>query len=494
MKTRVPPTDTIPAPSPWISKSLNTLPSPPGPTERFPFEQLWKLQKMSILPYVRSLVRAHGDLVRTNFAQIWVYVACHPDDVREILQAKHRHFVKGAAADLIRDALGYSILGAEGALHRRQQKLMQPSFRGEAIERYASMMLECFQNADQSWQDGAYLQLVAEMHRVTMNVATRTLFNMPPGEKQEQLGQALTTLMHGIVERIMTPFGILKATFPQIPDKPWRDCLKLLDDEIDEIIRQHELGNLPDDDLLGQLMAATDDSGQRLSREQLRDETLTLFVGGHETTAIALSWAFYEIARDRTLQKQLQEEVGRVCGGRHPSYADLPQPSFCRKVFQETMRHYPPFPTILRQVLEDVELRGYRVPRGSLVAMSPYIIHHDPRFYSNPDKFDPSRWTETFTEQLHKFAYLPFSRGPRVCIGERFAWCEGILALAYFTQRWDFDLAPFQDVKPGSMMTLRPEGEIEIIVRRRNENDAAASPNARNVPGSTTSGQCPVPH
>lgn len=158
------------------------------------------------------------------------------------------------------------------------------------------------------------------------------------------------------------------------------------------------------------------------------------------------------------------------------------------------MRHYSPIPIFLRQALEDVELQGYTVPRGSLFVLSPYVVHHDPRFYSNPDKFDPSRWTDAFTEQLHKFAYLPFSRGPRVCIGERFAWCEGTLALAYFTQRWDFDLAPFQYVKPGATTTMRPEGEIEIIVRQRNKNEVGVSSNPRNVPHSTMSGQCPVPH
>lgn len=129
-----------------------------------------------------------------------------------------------------------------------------------------------------------------------------------------------------------------------------------------------------------------------------------------------------------------------------------------------------------------------------MFVLSPYIVHHDPRFYSNPDKFDPSRWTDAFTEQLPKFAYLPFSRGPRVCMGERFAWCEGTLALAYFAQRWDFDLAPFQDVKPGSMISMRPENELEIIVRRRNENGVVSAQKPRNVSGSTTSGKCPVPH
>jgi cytochrome P450 len=469
MKTRVRPKDTIPSPSPWISGSLKRLPAPPGPGERFPFQQLFRLQKLTLLPYVRSLVRTYGDLVRINFSRVWVYLPSHPDDIREVLQTRHQRFVKGFAADLLRDALGYSLFAAEGTLHRRQQKLMQPAFRSDAIERYAEMMLECFHYSDAGWEDGARLQMVHEMHKLTMNVATRTLFNMPPGDRQDQVGEAMLVLLRGMSERIATPMGVLKAAFPLLPDPQWRKSLRVLDDLIGEIIREHETGALPDDDLLGQLMRAKDEAGERLSREQLRDEVLTLFIAGHETTAIALSWAWYEAARDHTIQARMQEEVARVCGERTPAYADLPKLRYCRQVFQESLRLYPPIPVFLRQALEEVELRGYTVPQGSVFAISPYVVHHDPRFYPNPDKFDPDRWTDPFTEQLHKFAFIPFSSGPRVCIGERFAWCEGTLALACFAQGWIFDLVPYQDVKPGAMGTMRPAGEIEMIARRRRE-------------------------
>jgi cytochrome P450 len=148
----------------------------------------------------------------------------------------------------------------------------------------------------------------------------------------------------------------------------------------------------------------------------------------------------------------------------------------------------------LRQALETLELRGYTVPKGSIFAISPYIVHHDPRFYLNPDKFDPGRWTEEFTEQLHKFAFIPFSNGPRVCIGERFAWCEGTLALAYFAQRWEFELVPYQDVKPGAMGTMRPAGEIEMIVRKRERGSAPVRQDSQDAPAATASGQCPFHH
>jgi len=491
MKTRVRPPDTIPAPSPWISRALKRLPAPPGPTERFPFEQLFKLQKMSVLPYLRALVRAHGDLLRINFGQVWLYLASHPDDIREVLQSQHRSFVKGFAADLIRDALGYGLFSAEGALHRRHQKLMQPAFRGDAIERYAEMMLDCFRYTDAGWKDGARLQVVAEMHHLTMNIATRTLFNMPPSEKQERVGQALKVLLRGMSERVSTPIGILKATFPLLPDPAWRKSLRVLDELIGEIIREHETGGQQDDDLLGQLMAVKDEAGNPMSREQLRDEVLTLFVAGHETTAITLSWAWYEVACDRTIQTRMQEEVARVCGDRTPCYADLPQLTYCRKVFQESLRHYPPIYVFLRQALEDMELRGYTVPRGSVFAISPYVVHHDPRFFPDPNKFNPDRWTESFMEQLHKLAFLPFSGGPRVCIGERFAWCEGTLALAYFAQRWDFELLPYQDVKPGSMGTMRPDGEIEMVVRKRNTGETPLEVLPKPAEAVGSSGQCP---
>jgi len=468
------------------------LPAPPGPVERYPFEQLFQFQRSSVLPYLRNVVRTHGDFARINFSQVWVYLANHPDEVREILQSNHRRFVKGFAADLVRDALGYSLFAADGELHRRQQKLMQPAFRTDAIERYAGMMLDCFVDCDAGWRDGDRLPMVEAMHHLTMNVATRTLFNMEPSEKQAQVGAALGVLMRGITERISTPLGVLRATVPFVPDRKWRDCLRVLDDLIAEIISEHEQGKVLCDDLLGRLMAARDDGGKPLSRAQLRDEALTLFVAGHETTAIALSWAWYEIARDSSIQKRLQEEVAAVCGGSTPCYADLPRLVYCRKVFQESLRHYPPIPLFVRQALEDIELRGYTVPRGSIFAISPYVIHHDPRFYPSPEKFDPDRWTEAFEAQLHKFAFLPFSGGPRVCIGERFAWCEGTLALAYFAQRWNFDLVPYQDVRPGSMGTMRPEGEIEVVVRKREMTDAPRYVTHGAEPASP--GKCPFSH
>jgi cytochrome P450 len=491
MKTRTRPSDNILAPSPWMPTALKSLPAPPGPIEQFPFEQLLKFKKMSVLPYLRSVVRAHGDLVRIRFSRVWVYLANHPDDVREILQTKHSQFVKGFPADLVRDALGYSLFTADGPLHRRQQKLMQPAFRTDAIERYALMMLGCFGDCDASWRDGGRLQMVEEMHRLTMNVATRTLFNMVPSEKQEEVGKAMTLLIRGLTDRITSPMGVLKATVSFLPDRKWRECLRILDELIGQIIEEHETGLLAADDLLGRLMAATDEAGNRLSREQLRDEILTLFVAGHETTAVALSWAWYEVARDPTIQKRLQEEVAQVCGDRTPCYADLSQLVYCRKVFQESLRHYPPIPLFLRQALEEIELRGYTVPQGSVFAISPYIIHHDPRFFPNPDKFEPDRWTEDFAAQLHKFAYLPFGGGPRICIGERFAWCEGTLALAYFVQRWQFDLAPYQDIRPGSTGTMRPEGEIEIVVYRRKDVLQSDTPTLARTIESSPAGRCP---
>lgn len=491
MKLAERPADSTPAPSPWISRTLNRLPAPPGPRERFPFEQLFKLRSMKILPFLRHVARTYGDLCRLQFGQFWVYVASHPDDIRDILQTRHRSFVKGVATDLVRDALGYSLFTAEGELHRRQQKLMQPAFRSDALERYASMMLACFEHGEASWRDGERLDMVEEMHRLTMNVATRTLFNMPPGDRQKKLGHALTVLLRGITERVSNPFGILKANVPIIPDREWRECLRILDDEIAAIIDSHESGALANDDLLGHLMAATDERGQKLSRKQLRDETLTLFVAGHETTAIALSWSWYEVARDPAIQSKLQDEVARVCGNRTPCYGDLPQLRYCRQVFQESLRRYPPIVGFLRQTLESIELRGYTIPRGSIFAISPYVVHHDPRFFPSPDKFDPERWSEAFTSQLHKFAFFPFSGGPRVCIGERFAWCEGTLALAYFAQRWEFELAPYQDIRPGDAGTMRPASEIEMIVRKRSPEKSAVAAIPASERAEAPGGTCP---
>ncbi len=462
------PKDSTPLPRLTVHGRHWQLPAPPGPDEAYPLSELRAIMREGVLPYLQRMTRTHGNLVRVRFGPAWMYIVNEPELIRNILQRDHRVFVKGWIAEQLREAGGWGIFFSEGAMHRRQRKLMQPAFHRGCLARYAGEMTDCLHQLEADWEDGARLDIAAAMNRLTMNVVARSLFSSVLEEEMDTIAEAMEALMASFIDRIFSPTAPLQRYLPpQVSSRRYHRAVRTLNEVAYRLIDSHPREASVMQDVMGILMMAQDEEGGEMSRQQLRDEAMTLFIAGHETTAIALSWAWYEISRNPVIQAKLHAEVDHVLGGRTPGFEDVPRLRYCRNVFQEALRHYPPVYLFMRQALEDYPLGDYTLPEGAHVALSPYLTQHDPRFYPHPELFDPDRWTDAFQAALPKFAFFPFSGGPRICLGEHFAWTEGVLTLAHLAQHWRVALTPHQQIGYGRSASLRPANGIEVALERR---------------------------
>jgi cytochrome P450 len=389
--------------------------------------------------------------------------------IRDILQRKYQAFEKGYGAELLKDVAGLGVFFAEGEDHRRQRKLMQPAFHKECIRKYSLHMRDCIERAQEGWEDGAVVNIADAMNRMTLDVVVRSLFSTRVDADARLIGESLGDIFDVAMEVLLSPLGPLSLHLPTPSTRRYRRALRNLDHTIKRLIEEHQSPGAVFDDLMAILMGVDEMSGGQQSYARLRDEAMTLFIAGHETTGIALSWSWYEVARNPSVQARLQEEVDRVLGGRVPEFEDVARLPYCRALMKESMRMYPPVYLFFRQAAESVMVGDYLVPEGAHVLLCPYLTHRDARFFPSPDLFDPERWTAEFEESLPKYAYFPFSGGPRVCLGEHFAWTEGILALAALAQQWHFELEPHQSIRYGNSATLRPEPGIDVRVHRRAE-------------------------
>lgn len=469
LQPRKPPANTIQARSPRISARYRALPGPPGPVQRYPFSELFALRKSGLLRYLQHITRNFGPVARVQFGPAWAYLINEPELIRDILQRDHGHFTKPLISGVLQELMGYGLFTADGDLHRRQRKLMQPAFHKRCMERYVSLMSECVDTFDRYWIDGGERDIVLDMRNLTMRIVTKCLFSSTIESELDIIGNALSSIVAEVQGRVLTPLGPYRKRLPLPSNFRFQRAVGQIDASLLKIIQERrEAGDALIDDLLAIMMAARDDDdGTGMSEQQLRDEAVTLFVAGHETTAVALAWAFYEVARNPELQRRLQEEADQTEMSDPTTLADVSKLSYARNLFQESLRFYPPVPLFARQVLQEYTMGDYLLPPGAIVVLSPYITQRDSRFYPHPDLFEPERWTPAFRESLPKFAFFPFGGGPRVCIGEQFAWTEGALALAEFARRWEFELLPHQDVQPLGSGTLRPPDGIKLRVRRR---------------------------
>jgi len=323
----------------------------------------------------------------------------------------------------------------------------------------------------QGWRDGSTLDINHEMMRLTLAIVAKTLFDAHVTGEAEAIGRALTTTMESW-RQLMLPFSELLEKLPLPSIRRFKEARARLDATIYRIIKERRADPTDRGDLLSMLMAAQDSEvdGGSMSDLQLRDELMTLFLAGHETTANALTWTWYLLSQHPGVESRLHEELDQVLAGQLPQADDLPQLVIAEKVVAESMRLYPPAWIIGRRTLQDYEIASYRLPANTLVLMSPFIMHRDARYYPNPLRFDPERWTTEAKAARPRFSYFPFGGGSRQCIGEAFAWMEGILLVAAFAQRWRFRLVQGHPVVPRPLVTLRPKFGMKMTIERRASN------------------------
>jgi cytochrome P450 len=444
---------------------------PPGPKMTFPMRNLFALAR-SPLKYITRSAK-YGDVVHMTTGLQETYLINHPDMIRGVLVTNHRKFRKSPVLQRMRVILGHGLLTSDGELHLRQRRLIQPAFHRERVNGYGQLMTRYTQNISQTWEAGETRDIHNDMMRLTMVIVGHALFGADVEGEAGEIGEAITALLHGS-RRLFLPFWSQIQKLPLPGNKRLFEAADLLDNRIREMIAVRraalERGEThPETDLMEMLLRARDEEGDGtgMSDELIRDEALTLFLAGHETTANALTWTWYLLSQNPEVEQKMHAELAAVLGGRTPTADDVENLTYTRMVLSESMRLYPPAWVLGRQALEDYEVGGYVLPQGSVLMMSQWLIHRDERFYSDPQRFDPERWTPEAQAGRPRLAYFPFGAGPRLCVGEPFAWMEGILILAELGQRWRFHLSTGQKIDLLPQVTLRPKYGMQMQLEQR---------------------------
>jgi cytochrome P450 len=407
------------------------------------------------LQFFTRVAREYGDVSFFRLANQNVYLVNHPDLVREILVANQVNFTKSRVLQRARVLLGDGLLTSEGSLHVRQRRLVQPAFHRDRLAAYGAAMSEAAVRLRERWTDGGKVEVSEEMMRLTLSIVGKTLFSADMESEASEIGEALTTVLK-MFQMLMIPFSEYLEKLPLPAVRRFEKARARLDQTIYGLIHERRKSGEDTGDLLSMLLLARDEDGSgSMTDVQVRDEALTLFLAGHETTANALTWTWYLLSQNPECEARLHQEIDSVLAGRIPEMADLPQLRYTEMVFAEAMRLYPPAWAIGRMSKESFQLGGIEIGAKSICILSPYVIQRDARWFPDPERFDPERWTPEAREARPKFSYFPFGGGARVCIGERFAWMEGVLVLAAVAQKWKLRLDPRQRVEPLPLITLR---------------------------------------
>lgn len=416
--------------------------------------------RSDVLGLVTRSTAAHGDVVRCRLGPHVVHLVNHPDHVAHVLQRHSENYDKATRSSAsIAAVTGESLLTGNGDFWRRQRRMDQPAFHHAQIAGFADKMTIRAKSMLDRWEirpdPDAPLDIAAEMARVTYAIVGSTLFSIDTAPDTEVIEDAMRVMLPHLFRRLGQAVAI-PAWFPTPANRRFRSSLAAVDQIVYRIIRGHHEAlrdGRPDNDLLTLLMRARDpDNGEPLSDSQLRNETITFLLAGHETTANALTWTFHLISKHSDIETRLVAEIREVLGDRTPRMEDLPQLVFTKQVIQESMRLYPPIWIIERRAIREDFIAGYRIPAGSSVVISPYALHRHSEFWKNPEEFDPSRF-----EEKAPAAYMPFGAGPRFCIGHEFAMMEARLITVMVLQKCRLRMMPGHPVKPMPDITLRPK-------------------------------------
>jgi cytochrome P450 len=394
-----------------------------------------------------------------------IFIINHPDAIEDVLVNHPRKFIKGRVLKANKRVFGEGLLTSEGDFWLRQRRLAQPAFHRARIASYASTMVDYSERLLREWRGGQEFDLHAEMLRLTLQIVGKTLFDADVAGDAQDVGRSLELLLEfgaNFRRTIFVPHWLPTPTNIRL-----EFAVRKIEKVLYRIIAERRASGRDTGDLLSMLLAAQDEDGSRMTDRQLRDETITLFLAGHETTANALSWTWWLLAQNPSVEAKLHAELSTVLAGRAPSVDDLPKLTYTNNVITESMRLYPPAWGSARTAIEDHEIAGYPVPKGSGVSFAQWTVHRDPRWFDAPEEFRPERWEGDLLKRLPRFAYFPFGGGPRQCIGNSFALMETALILATIAQRFRFRLVAGHPVVPLASITLRPRYGIRVLVEAR---------------------------
>ena len=415
------------------------------------------------LGLLTQVTRDYGDLVHIRLGLTPAIVLGHPDLVEEVLVTRNHDYRKNDATRRLGSLLGRGLLLSEGDFWLRQRRLMQPAFHRQRLSKMAEAMIDCAVDMTNTWQHDDVRAINLEMQELTLRVVGRTLFGTEMGEDLARIRHATNVLGEHFRSRLYTLLTLLPDSVPTPGNLRYQASVHDLEQLVARIVGERRAAGVDGDDLLGMLLSARDENGRGMDDRQLRDEVMTLLLAGHDTTALALTWAFVLLAQNRSAQERLMAEVDSVFGGRRLLPWDVSNLRYADHVVSETLRLYPTAWALGRQAVRDTAIAGQRVRRGTTVLMVPWVLHRDPRFFDQPSAFLPERWEDGLAERLPRFAYVPFGGGQRVCIGSGFAQLEATLLLATIAQRFRLELAdPSRKVEPWPVVTLRTKADVPM--------------------------------
>jgi cytochrome P450 len=442
---------------------------PPGP-RGYPF--------LGVLPQLRSdpihtfldAADRYGDVVHLKAGPYHGFLLSDPADIKHVLQDNARNYHKSPLYDRVRDGLGNGLLTSEDSFWLRQRRLAQPAFHRQRLIAMADAMADCTEQMLEQWERTASVEgtidVVAEMMALTQAIIVRTMFSTDLGATAGIVNRTWPIINRRIGETFWSTK--LETRLPLPANRRFGRALRELEEVVYRIIADRRRTRRDEPDLLSMFLSARDEeTGTGMTDRQLRDEVMTMLLAGHETTSLALSWTYYLLSRHPEIERRVEDEVDRLIGARRPAFADVDRLICTRRVLDESLRLYPPAWGFSRLALGDDEVGGYRVPKGSIVFLIPFVVHRRPKLWPDPDRFDPDRFAPERDAERPRFAYIPFGGGPRGCIGNQFAMVEAQLIVAAIAQRYRIELLPGQDIRPEPLITLRPTPGIRARLTKR---------------------------
>ena len=417
--------------------------------------------------------RDYGDVVASRFLYVRAYFLYHPTDIETLLTTGAKSYRKAQSlrSPFFRRLVGNGLVTSEGDFWRRQRRLAQPAFHRQRISSYGTIMVEYAQRAIAGWKAGEQRDIAKDMTRLTLEIVVKTLFNADVSNDAAHVGEILSRLAKPFASQATVKW-ILDNRLPTPGHRRYFNSVSEIDRLVFRIIAERRASGSDEGDLLSMLLQAQDEDGSHMSDAQLRDEVMTLFLAGHETTALALSWSWYLLATHPEAERKFHSELDEVLGGRAPDVNDLPKLKYTEMIAKEALRLYPPAYAVGREAIEETEIGGYRVPKGTQLFAFQWVTQRDARFFERPDEFEPERWASEAVQRLPRYAYFPFGGGPRQCIGNYFAMIEIVLLLATIGRRFRFALAEGHPVEVLPVLSLRPKSGIKVNLLQR-PHDAA---------------------
>lgn len=463
-----------------MNGAISSMFYPPGPAQKLPL--------FLFLNFLRNPtevlidISKYGDISHFKFGGQHVYFLNHPDYIKDVLVTYNSNFIKSRGLQVAKKVLGDGLLTSEGNIHQSQRQVIQPAFNQNQLRVYADIMIEYTLRKCNSWKDDNTLDVHKEFTQLTLAILCKALFGFDIEPEVEEIGKHVTTLVE-YFNRARLPLAEIISKLPLPSNRGFRRAKEQLEAIIYRIIYDHKCTSIVNGtsshapgnqqaDLISLLLANNNivsvGRNHNLPNSYLRDNIMTIFLAGHETVANALTWTFYLLSQNNREEHKLHEEVDSVLGqGVSLTAADIPRLGYAKKVLAESLRLYPPAWALGRQAIQECKIGGYTIPTGSTVLISQYITHRDSRFFPEPKRFNPDRWTNKTNADLPRFSYFPFGGGPRSCIGEPFAWMEAILLLSTICYQWKMYHDPNHKVELKPLVTLRPKYGMSMKLERR---------------------------